>query len=115
MFANLNYFNLHFYHTHRPYKRSWNVMIKMKIIWYFCRKAQKNHFKKYNISDTQDFFFFNGNYFICTLNESESLQTGASHSYLDTIYVLMWDNQQFICCFCNCTALKLEANNVNKY
>ncbi len=38
-----------------------------------------------------------------------------SHSYLNKIYAIMWDNQQFIWCFCNFTELKLEANNVNKY
>ncbi len=38
-----------------------------------------------------------------------------SHNYLKQIYAIMWDNQQFICCYCNFIALKLEANNVNKY
>ncbi len=38
-----------------------------------------------------------------------------SHIYLNKIYAIMWDNQQFICCYCNFTALKLETNNVNKY
>ncbi len=31
------------------------------------------------------------------------------------IYAILWDNKQFICCYCNFTALKLEANNVNQY
>ncbi len=48
-------------------------------------------------------------------NKLESPQTGASQPYLDKIYAFMQDNQQFICCYCNFTALKLEANNVNKY
>ncbi len=38
-----------------------------------------------------------------------------SKRYANKIYVIMWDDHQFICCYCNFTALKLEANHVNKY
>ncbi len=38
-----------------------------------------------------------------------------SHICLNKLYAIMWDIQQFICRYCNFTALKLEANNVNKY
>ncbi len=77
------------------------------------QKSAKIHCKKYKIFGAQDVFFcFNGNYSICMLNKSESAHTGVPHSYLDQIYTLMWDDQQFICCYCNFTTLKLEANNV---
>ncbi len=76
------------------------------------QKSAKNHCEKFNILGAQDIFFcFNGNYSMYMHFQSP---TGACHPYLDKIYALMWDNQ-FICCYCNCTALKLEANNVNKY
>ncbi len=71
-----------------------NVMLKMKIIWYICRKV---------------------NYSLCTLKKSESPQTGASYSYLDKMYAVILDNEPFICCYCNFTTMKLEANNVNIY
>ncbi len=39
-----------------------------------------------------------------------------SHIYLNKIYAIMCDNQQFICCYCwYFTALKIKANNVNTY
>ncbi len=50
---------------------------------------------------------------LCTL--SISPHTGACHPYLDKMIAFMCDNEQNICCYCNFTALKLEANNVNKY
>ncbi len=52
---------------------------------------------------------------IAVLMNQKVPKTGASYQYLDIRYALMWDNHQFICCYCNFTALKLEANNVNKY
>ncbi len=38
-----------------------------------------------------------------------------SHNYLDKTFALMQDNQQDICHYGTFSALKLKANNVNKY
>ncbi len=115
VFTNLNYFNLHFYLTHLPFEKIIECNDQNENNMIYLQKSTNNYCKKYCIFGRQDFFCINVIYSICNLNRSESHQTEASHSDLDIMNAPMWDNEQFICFYCKFKALKLEANNVNKY